>query len=202
MADAKKPTTEKGGVWQRLLDALYADFGNVVSNAILIEASGQHNYARRIRELRAEGWDIQYSSKEPKGYILRSTEKAERSVDAYINLKLRMKVLQRDGYKCQICGRAQGEEQEDGQPVKLEVDHIDPLKNYGKTVEENLWTLCSRCNAGKKSLLAYPETIKNKIISLNLPDDLRSQLSDLALAGHRTVNDLLIEAIRIGVKEL
>lgn len=56
-----KPKTSKGGVWQRLLDALAKDMGKIISNEKLIKVSGQHNYARRVRELRAEGWDIVYS---------------------------------------------------------------------------------------------------------------------------------------------
>ena len=52
--NSQKPKTQKGGVWQKLLDALYADLGNIVSNEKLIKVSGQHNYARRVRELRAE----------------------------------------------------------------------------------------------------------------------------------------------------
>src|SRR3989344_6482061 len=98
-----KPKTAKGGVWQKLLNALSSDLGNVVSNEKLIKVSGQHNYARRVRELRAEGWDIVYSAS-PSGYVLRSTEKTSKNVDEYINLKLRKKILERDQYTCQLCG--------------------------------------------------------------------------------------------------
>lgn len=195
------PKTSKGGVWQRLLDALYADSGNIVSNEKLIKVSGQHNYARRVRELRAEGWNIVYSAS-PMGYILRSTEKTDKNADIYINLKLRQKVLERDQYTCQLCGYKANEKYADGESVKLEVDHILPLKQGGKTVEENLWTLCTRCNAGKKSLLDYPETVKNKIISVNLPDDVRVKLSELALERGETINSLVLDALRRGIKKL
>jgi len=199
--NSNKPKTEKGGVWQKLLNALYSDLGNIVPNEKLIKVSGQHNYARRVRELRAEGWDIVYSAS-PRGYILRSTGKTDKNVDAYINLKLRQKVLERDNYTCQLCGHKANEKYADGESVKLEVDHIVPLEHNGKTAEENLWTLCSRCNAGKKSLLNYPETAKNKIISVNLPDDVRKKLSELALKRGDTINALVLDAIRNGLKEL
>lgn len=194
------PKTNKGIVWQKLLTALHADLGNVVSNEKLIGVSGQHNYARRVRELRAEGWDIVYSAS-PSGYVLRSTEKKLKNIDEYINLKLRQKILERDRYACQLCGHKGNEPYADGEIVKLEVDHIIPLKQRGKTAEENLWTLCSRCNAGKKSLLDYPETIKNKIVSLNLSDELRKQLGDLALKRGETVNKILLEIIRRGIEK-
>ena len=87
-----QPKTNKGVVWQKLLNALYANMGNVVSNEKLIKVSGQHNYARRVRELRAEGWDIVYSAS-PTGYILRSIVKTSKNADVYINFKLRQKVL-------------------------------------------------------------------------------------------------------------
>jgi hypothetical protein len=195
----ESPITKKGGVWQRLLDALYANIGTVVANERLIEVSGQHNYARRVRELRAEGWDIVYSAS-PSGYILKSIIKTDKDADVYINQKLRLKVLDRDRYTCQLCGHQVGDVYDDGEKVRLEVDHIVPLKQGGKTLEENLWTLCSRCNAGKKSLLDYPETLKNKIISLNLPDEARVKLSQLALERGVTINDLLLDVIDTGLK--
>jgi hypothetical protein len=197
----KKLVTAKGGVWQKLLDVLYENYGKIVDNATLINVSGQHNYARRIRELRAEGWDIVYSAS-PSGYILNSTKKVTFSADKYINLKLRQKILERDRYTCQLCGNTTLDQHEYGTKVKLEVDHIIPLKQGGRTIEENLWTLCSRCNAGKKSLLAYPETVKNRIISINLPDDLRQELSGLALKRGETVNNLILQALRFGIKKL
>ncbi len=194
-----KPKTIKGGVWQRLLDALSKRPGKLVSNADLIRVSGQHNYARRIRELRAEGWNIVYSQS-PQGYILGSVRKANKDTDKYVNLKLRQKVFERDSHTCQNCGYKGGETYPDGEVVKLEADHIISLKKGGRTVEENLLTVCSRCNAGKKSLYDYPETIKNKILSLNLSDSLRKRLSKLALKSGRTVNELVLEALERGLK--
>lgn len=57
--------------------------------------------------------------------------------------KLRYKILKRDGFRCQICGRSA----EDG--VKLHIDHIIPVSKGGKTVESNLRVLCEDCNLGK-----------------------------------------------------
>jgi hypothetical protein len=201
MNDIVKPTTPKNGVWQRLLDALYENLGKVVTNEELIKVSGQHNYARRIRELRAEGWDVKYVNS-PSGYILMSAVKADHSADEYINLKLRTKILERDNFTCQLCGSTNKDRLSDKRIVKLEVDHIIPLTQGGKTVEENLWTLCSRCNAGKKSLFAYPETVKNRIITLNLPDDLRIRVSEVASNRGLTVNTLLLDLIRNGLKQI
>lgn len=66
---------------------------------------------------------------------------------AKMSVKLRYSILQRDGFRCQICGRGA----EDG--VKLHVDHIIPVSKGGKTVENNLRTLCEDCNLGKGARL-------------------------------------------------
>ncbi len=57
--------------------------------------------------------------------------------------ELRHKVIVRDNYTCQICGKYMPDE------VGLHVDHIVAIKNGGKTVESNLQVLCDKCNLGK-----------------------------------------------------
>lgn len=57
---------------------------------------------------------------------------------------LRYQILNRDHYRCVVCGRSA---KEDG--VKLHVDHIIPVSKGGKTIPENLQTLCEDCNLGK-----------------------------------------------------
>lgn len=57
---------------------------------------------------------------------------------------LRYDVMQRDGFRCVICGATA----KDG--AKLQVDHITPVSKGGKTVMSNLQTLCDRCNYGKR----------------------------------------------------
>jgi hypothetical protein len=56
---------------------------------------------------------------------------------------LRVDVLRRDGYRCQMCGASRN----DG--VQLHVDHIVPVSRGGRTLPENLQTLCQDCNLGK-----------------------------------------------------
>lgn len=57
--------------------------------------------------------------------------------------QLRYKIIKRDGYRCRACGAAV----QDG--ARLHVDHIEPVSRGGKTIEENLQTLCACCNLGK-----------------------------------------------------
>jgi hypothetical protein len=63
------------------------------------------------------------------------------------SLRLRYKVLKRDGFKCVSCGASPATDA----GVELQVDHNIPWSKGGETVIENLRTLCSRCNLGKSN---------------------------------------------------
>ena len=58
---------------------------------------------------------------------------------------LRQKIINRDNYTCQNCGKYMPDE------VGLHVDHIIPVSKGGKTVESNLQVLCSKCNGSKSN---------------------------------------------------
>jgi hypothetical protein len=62
-----------------------------------------------------------------------------------ISLSLRYKVLCRDRFTRVLCGASPAKEL----GVDRHVDHIFPWSRGGLNVEENLRTLCSRCNLGK-----------------------------------------------------
>lgn len=66
-----------------------------------------------------------------------------------INTRLRFKVMKRDNFKCCACGASPTKDPS----VELQIDHIVPWSKGGETVEENLQTLCSKCNLGKSDLL-------------------------------------------------
>jgi 5-methylcytosine-specific restriction endonuclease McrA len=61
------------------------------------------------------------------------------------SIGLRFKVLQRDRFRCQLCGRSPATEL----GCKLHVDHIVPFSKEGKTTFENLRALCAECNVGR-----------------------------------------------------
>lgn len=58
---------------------------------------------------------------------------------------LREKIKKRDKYKCKHCGISIEQEPN----LLLEIDHIVPLSKGGITSEDNLQTLCWRCNRKK-----------------------------------------------------
>lgn len=64
---------------------------------------------------------------------------------ALMTSALRRKMLIRDNYTCQICGNSKQKEPN----LLLEIDHVIPLSRGGITSEENLQTLCWKCNRSK-----------------------------------------------------
>jgi 5-methylcytosine-specific restriction endonuclease McrA len=60
---------------------------------------------------------------------------------------LRFQILQRDGFRCQYCGRGT----KDG--AVLVLDHVVPYSIGGATDESNLVTACRACNLGKRDML-------------------------------------------------
>jgi predicted restriction endonuclease len=62
-----------------------------------------------------------------------------------IGKRLRYQILERDGFRCKLCGTTPKE-------TKLEVDHIVPVAKGGTDSLNNLRTLCVDCNRGKSDL--------------------------------------------------
>ena len=77
-------------------------------------------------------------------YVLEKERESKEYQRKILTPSLRYDILKRDNFKCVICGRTP---KKDG--VTLHVDHIIPVSKGGKTVPENLRTLCSICNLGK-----------------------------------------------------
>lgn len=55
--------------------------------------------------------------------------------------------MERDKYTCKNCGISTNDEPN----LLLEIDHIIPLSKNGITTENNLQTLCWKCNRKKGS---------------------------------------------------
>lgn len=59
-----------------------------------------------------------------------------------VSNKMRFSIYQRDRYRCCNCGISE-------RYTQLEIDHIVPVSKGGKSVYDNLQTLCHRCNVEK-----------------------------------------------------
>lgn len=80
------------------------------------------------------------------------TVKAQR---ALMTRKLREYIKQRDHYTCQQCGASTAEQS----LLLLEVDHIIPVSKGGLSTEDNLQTLCWKCNRSKSDKIIDLETM-------------------------------------------
>ena len=120
--------------------------------------------------------EVHYTYKEWIALLLKAKEKIGRKSfiedeRRKMSDSLRYRVLERDGFCCQICGS----KRIDG--IKLEVDHIVPISKGGRTELNNLQTLCERCNRGKSNRIyhltnnnvqqtkSYPKTTSNIVQS-------------------------------------
>ncbi|MGL4949984.1 MAG: HNH endonuclease [Anaeroplasmataceae bacterium] len=96
------------------------------SNHIKLDISNLNNF-------------VQYLSESVK---FRKSVAGQRSL---MTSKLREKIKQRDKYTCQKCGLSTNQEKN----LLLEIDHIMPISKGGMSTEENLQTLCWKCNRTK-----------------------------------------------------
>lgn len=87
----------------------------------------------------------------------RTIRQKETGKKSKVDRSVRIKVFERDNYRCQICGRGA----QDG--VTLEVDHIIPRAKGGSNNINNLQVLCFDCNRGKRDKV-LPNLINSNTI--------------------------------------
>lgn len=69
-----------------------------------------------------------------------------------ISESLRNAIFEKDGFKCKECSATED----------LTIDHIVPLQRGGMTIEDNLQTLCRKCNSEKGAKLKQKMEEENR----------------------------------------
>jgi hypothetical protein len=110
---------------------------------------------RQIRQLHQKGLLVKIS----KGIYKYDPEFVENKKLEYFTKEQKQQILERDGFRCVICGKGF----QDG--VELQVDHIKPKDKGGKATIENGQTLCSTHNFRKKN---YQQTETGKKMFIRL----------------------------------
>ena len=110
---------------------------------------------RGIRSLHQNGYLI----KVKKGVYRYDSDKVQQKDSEDFSGSQKAKILERDNYRCVICGRGK----KDG--VELHIDHIKPRYFGGKATIENGQVLCAQHNFIKKNL-KQTETGKKMFIRL------------------------------------
>jgi hypothetical protein len=152
----------------KLREYFLRNVGVVINANELFDVSGGAlQFGRRIRELRnEEGMNIvthnDRSDLKPGEYILVDTKPLP-FFDRSISKELRSFVLDRNGYTCQMCGIAAGEQHpaDNGRKARLHIAHIIDKSMGGEDEHGNLKAVCSVCNEGASNLtLNRPDAIK------------------------------------------
>ncbi len=94
---------------------------------------------------------------------------------ALMTSSLREKIKNRDNYTCQICGLSTSDEPH----LLLEIDHIIPLSKGGITSENNLQTLCWKCNRSKS----------NKLVEINQKEECDIKESENRVTSKETIEN-------------
>lgn len=163
MASHKK----SNGAKARLRAFLTRNTGKVLTARELRDAAGLDvsEWARRVRDLRAEGWKIlthhDDASLSPGQYRMDEPPPEKVVFSKSISAKLRAQVLDRNGFTCQMCGLTPGDiDPHTKRKVRLHIGHIKDRSLGGKEELSNLRTLCSTCNQGAKNVTTEkPSTI-------------------------------------------
>lgn len=150
----REPGPRRKGSKAKLLDHFLANIGRVLSSDELREASGASEWGRRLRELRdEEGWQIlshnDRASLKPGEYIL-ETIKRKPAFARTMSKELRARILERNGYTCQMCGFAAGDldPYNENRTIRLTIGHIIEKDKGGTDEASNLRAVCSNCNEG------------------------------------------------------
>lgn len=91
------------------------------------------------------------------------------------------KILEKDGYKCVVCGKGIKDK------VELHIDHIIPKDKGGKATIENGQVLCSQHNFLKKNL---NQTKTAKKMFINLYELTKRK-------GEKTLNEFSAEILKV-----
>ena len=114
-------------------------------------AKNAKEWARRVRELRTEdGWPIVTNNSGRKdlsiGVYVLEEDRQTYPHDRKISDKVRIEVLERDDFKCVVCGWNRDKLTRDDPRKMLELHHKLHHKDHGENTVENLETLCNVCH--------------------------------------------------------
>lgn len=159
--------SRKPGSKQLILEFFLQNIGKVLESREIQQASGgASEWARRVRELRNEdGYQIlthkDRANLKPNQYLM-ETDKRVPAFARGISKETRARVLERNGYTCQMCGLAAGDPDPFNRTrtVRLTMGHILDKSKGGDDTAQNLRAVCTNCNEGlQNTALPKPDQI-------------------------------------------
>jgi len=155
---SKEP--KRRGARPKLRDYFLQNIGKVLTSDELRKVAGDiTEWARRVRELRdEEGMQIlthnDRAELKTNEYLLETAE-LRPVVARGVGGKLRRRILERNGFTCQVCGAGAGEESgcELSKKCRLQIDHVIPISQGGTDDEGNLRAVCVYYNKDKADVI-------------------------------------------------
>lgn len=141
--------------------------------AALIELSGAGKIAFYTSEARNEIYGC-FPNWHKHQRIRESKNKCPEPSDTFVNdwylrrfipINLKKKVIEKGGFKCQICGKYITSIDDASVLIKMgtglfHIDHIVPVDQGGRATEENLRLTCPKCNQSRKKYFTPEEIIE------------------------------------------
>lgn len=184
---AAKPSAKSQGSARDKLRAYFLlNRGRILSNAELRKASGNiSEWARRVRELRdEEGYQIlshkDRADLKPGQYLI-ETDKRRPVMPRGISKETRAYVLERNGYTCQMCGLAAGDQDpfDATRTVRLTMGHIIDKSKGGADTPNNLRAVCTNCNEGLQNTSPpKPDLLAVMALVRRAPIDIQREIYD------------------------
>lgn len=163
--------------YQIILARLYPREIQIVSESdiedALIELSGAGKVGFYTSSLRKEiygcfpNWNKHQRVRDSKN---RFPDPDDTSVNDYylrrfVPMKLKQAIIERDGFKCRICGKYISTINDSRRLIKMgaglfHIDHIVPVNQGGRATEENLQLTCPHCNLSRKKFFSVHEILE------------------------------------------
>lgn len=149
----------KKGSKTKIREFILANIGRMLDADEIRHASGNvSEWGRRLRELRdEEGYQIlSHNDRDwlKPGQYLVETSKRRPAFERTISKETRAYVLERNGYTCQMCGVAAGDQDpyNPERTIRLAIGHIIEKDKGGSDQPGNLRAVCSNCNEGLQNI--------------------------------------------------
>ncbi len=83
----------------------------------------------------------------------------------FIPMKLKQLIIERDGFKCRLCGKYISTIQDSRRLIKMgaglyHIDHIIPVNQGGRAEKDNLQLTCPCCSLSRKKLFSVEEILE------------------------------------------
>ncbi len=198
MKESTMSSNKASGSKELILRFFLSNIGKVLEAKEIQKASGGAvEWARRVRELRnEEGYQIlshkDRSDLKPGQYLLETAHRVP-AFKREISKETRAWVLERNGYTCQMCGVAAGDQDplNESRTVRLTIGHIKDKSKGGDDSPNNLRAICTNCNEGlQNTALPKPDQVY-----------LLSQIRRATITDQETVLKWLLKKFNLEIKK-